>query len=279
VNRSSLLPGSLRARRGPGSLYRQLQSLRFLLTRDRRAAWAFLRSSELPLSLAERLALVARFDRITNQVRGYHTLGEMLAVAGQILRRPGPVTVIEAGCGKGSSTAKLSLATRRAGGRLLVFDSFRGIPTNTERHHNLDGRPVVFRKGAFCGRLPAVQRTVATLGAPEVCHYVKGWFEDTLPELDRHLRTAWPDRQPAPAIDVAILDVDLLSSTRSCLRAIVPRLARDGVLFSQDGHLRATHDLLGSRRFWEDEVGVAPPHIEGLGHAKLLVLRPPPTGR
>lgn len=247
-------------RRGTGSLYRRAQSVRFLLGRDRAAVIAFLRADyPVAFPLRERLALVRRFVTTTNHVRTYHTQAEMLTVADRILRlggRPG-LTVVEAGSGKGGSTAKLGLATRVAGGRLLVFDSFRGIPANDEVHRTLWGRPVAFRAGAFRGRLPSVRRVVARFGAPEVCEFRKGWFADTLPALDG-------------PVDVALLDVDLLSSTRTCLAHLVPRLRPGGAIFTQDGHLEAVVDLLGDGRFWRDEVGVEPPRIAGLGRRKLL---------
>jgi hypothetical protein len=54
------------------------------------------------------------------------------------------------------------------------------------------------------------------------------------------------------------------------------------VLFSQDGHLLATVDLLGHDAFWRDEVGVPPPAIRGLGRAKLVEIAAasfePPAG-
>jgi len=78
-------------------------------------------------------------------------------------------------------------------------------------------------------------------------------------------------RQP---VDVALLDVDLLSSTRTCLQHHFPLVRPGGVLFTQDGHLRAVVDLLASEAFWRDEVGVEPPRIEGLGERKLLAIRP-----
>jgi O-methyltransferase len=240
-------------------LYRRWKSVEYLFGRDRRDVFEFLRGGA-PMSRMDRARLIARFIKITNRVRGYHTLGEMLQISGEILRRPAPV-VVEAGCGKGSSTAKLSLAVRAAGGRLLVYDSFKGLPANDERHQNLDGREVVFRAGAFRGRINEVQRTLDELGAPEVCELHRGWFAETLPRL-------------AADVDVALLDVDLVESTRTCLRAIVPRLRRGGVIFSLDGQLRATHELLGDARFWRDELGVPEPAIDGMGTAKLLVIRP-----
>jgi O-methyltransferase len=214
--------------------------------------------------LVQRLGIVARFVTITNHVRTYHTQAEMLRVADRILHlagRPG-LTVVEAGSGKGGSTAKLSLVARLAGGRLVVFDSFQGIPPNAEVHVNLRGRRVEFRAGAFRGRLPSVRRTVARFGAPEVCEFRKGWFADTMPAF-------------AGPVDVALLDVDLLASTRTCLVHLVPHVRPGGVLFTQDGHLRAIAELLGDASFWRDEVGVAPPRIAGLGARKLLEIRPP----
>src|SRR5262245_22117080 len=77
-------------RRGRGTLYRRGQSIRFLLTRDRRAVIAFPRARyPRPLPFAQRLQLVARFVHITNQVRAYHSQAQMLTVADAVLRRMG----------------------------------------------------------------------------------------------------------------------------------------------------------------------------------------------
>jgi hypothetical protein len=252
--------------RGPGSLYRKLKSLQLLATRDRAAVLAFLRARyPIELSLAERLRLVARFVTTTNSVRSWHSQAELLAAADAIFRlagRPG-LTVVECGAAKGASSAKLSLVAARAGGRLHVFDSFRGLPKNEERHTRLDGSgPVVFQAGAFSGRLGTVQRTVERHGAPGVCELHKGWFEETLPKFQG-------------PVDVAVLDVDLLASTRTCLVHLYPKLRPGGVLLTQDGHLRAIADLIGSERFWREEVGVPMPRVEGLGERKLVVVRAP----
>jgi O-methyltransferase len=236
--------------------------VQFLLTRDRAAVWAFLRSRRpVGLTCRERLAMLRSFVRCTNAVRGYHTLTEMLIVVDRVLARagtPGP-TVVECGTGKGASTAKLSLAVRAASGRLIAFDSFRGIPANDERHVGRDGRSLVFRERAFAATLPSVRSVVERFGAPEVCRFEKGWFEETLPRLDG-------------PVDVALLDVDLLSSTRTCLTALAPRMRPGGTILSHDGHIRAIADLLADDGFWADEVGVRPSRIDGLGDDKLVEL-------
>ena len=253
-------------RRGPGTPMRALQTLRHLVLRDRGAVRRFL-TAPYPaaaggrLSRRSRLAMLRRFVTITNQVRGYHTLTELLVATDRVLGLAcrGELRVVEYGAGAGASTAKLSLAVRAAGGRLDVYDTFRGIPPNDERHELLDGTPVRFLKGAFRGRLGAVERRVGELGAREVCSFHKGLFEDTLPGLEG-------------PVDVALLDVDLVASTATCLRALAPRIRPGGCILSQDGHLRATHALLADRAFW-GEVGVAPPRVSSPTDGKLLELR------
>lgn len=259
LERSSTHTGAKVFRRGPGTIYRRLKSLQYLIGRDRAAVLSFLRASHPTVSRRDRWKLIERFVHITNQVRAYHTQTEILAVAERILRLKGRagLTVVEAGAGKGASTAKLSLVARAAGARLIVFDSFRGLPPNEEVHRNLDGREVRFRAGAFTGRLAQVERTVRELGAIEVCEFRKGWFEDTLPLFEG-------------AVDVALLDVDLLSSTRTCLKYLAPRLREGGAIFSQDGHLEAIVDLLRDADFWRSEVSIEPPKIAGLGINKFL---------
>src|SRR5687768_7366517 len=220
-------------RRNTGSLYRKLASIHFMMTRDRRAVIDFLRAHyPIALSLTDRIRLLRDFTRTTNAVRGYHTLAEILTVCDRIFRRAGTpnLTVVEAGAGSGSSTAKLSLATKIAGGRLIIFDSFKGIPPNGEQHRLLDGRELVFREGAFRGRLAAAKRVVETYGAIDVCEFHKGLFADTLPSFKQR-------------VHVVLLDVDLIASTRTCTERLFPLLEPGGVLFSQDGHLQATVEL------------------------------------
>jgi O-methyltransferase len=246
-------------RRGPGTVWRKLLTLGYLASRDRLAALRFLAAGE-----RRRLAILRRLVAITNGVRGYHTLGEMLTIADAILRRAAghAPLVVECGVGYGASTAKLSVAAAACGGRLVAFDSFRGIPANEEIHEHLDGRRTAFRPGAFRGRLATVQRTLERWGEP-VVELRKGLFADTLPAC------ALED------IDVAVLDVDLVASTRTCLVHLYPRLREGGVLFTQDGHLRGVVELLGDPSFWREEVGAEPPGISGLGRDKLLVIPAP----
>lgn len=254
-------------KRGTGTWYRKYQSLKFLVTRDRDEVARFLRASyPFDFPLRDRLRFLADITKTTNAVRGYHTLEEILRVCHHIFLCAGrdDLTVVECGAGSGSSTAKLSLATKIAGGRLVVFDSFQGIPENDEQHHLLDGRELVFRRGAFKGRLTAVKKRVAEFGVPELCSFHKGLFADTLSAFDGH-------------VDVALFDVDLISSTEQCTSHFYPRLRDGGAIFSQDGHLRATVDLYEREDYWAG-MPSPPPKIDGLGTGKMLRVTKPAQG-
>lgn len=131
-------------------------------------------------------------------------------------------SVAECGCYKGGSTAKLSLACRATGKRLLVFDSFEGLPEPEEwdAEHRIV-RPRTFMRGEYRGSLEEVRENVGRYGALEVCDFHRGWFMDTLPELDE-------------PIAVAFVDVDLALSTRQVLEHVWPLVVPGGILFLHD---------------------------------------------
>jgi O-methyltransferase len=251
----------LRARL-PWPLHYLLRKLR-ALPQDVPALWRLARLRGVAnLSLRRRLALIARSYRISYSVDCPHMEGEMAMVMTAILALPRDVSgvVVEAGSYKGGSTSKLSRAARLAGREMVVFDSFEGIPEHHEQHtKNIFGGDAYFPPGSYAGSLEEVRGNVTRLGAIEVCRFVKGWFDDTMPGF----------HEP---VGVAYVDVDLESSTRTCIRFMYPRLVEGGVLFSQDGHLPWVIKLLRDEAFWRDEVGCPPPRMDGLGTRKLVAV-------
>lgn len=218
----------------------------------------FLGNNQMGVSLKTRLAIVKQYYVVSANVDCPHAPKEILSYVETILSLPPSVQgcVVEAGCFKGGSTAKFSLAAKIAGRQLVVFDSFEGIPQNDEAHsstahgHN-------FAAGEYKGAEEEVRGNIAKYGHVEVCRFIKGWFDDTMPDF----------KEPVAAV---YLDVDLVSSTRTCLKHLYPLLQPGGVLYSQDGHLPLVCDLFDDDQFWEKELGVAKPAIIGLRKEKLI---------
>jgi O-methyltransferase len=217
------------------------------------------------LALSMRLRLVGRFYAVSRALPCPHTEPEMLEVAGRILAQPPgvPGRIVEAGCYRGGSTAKLSLAARIAGRRMTVFDSFQGLPESPETDvRNIFGETVRFSAGDYRAGLEEVKAGLARWGASEVCEFRPGWFEETMPLF-------------AGPIALLFIDVDLASSTRAVLKHLYPRLSPGGTLISHDGHLAPVIEVFRDRDFWRRELGVEPPPVAGLGRRKLIRLDKP----
>jgi O-methyltransferase len=166
--------------------------------------------------------------------------------------------IVEAGCYKGGSTAKLSLIAKLLNRELVAFDSFEGLPDNDERHgRSMDGMVADFYAGAYEGSLAEVRDTVRRYGSLPNTRFVKGWFSDTMVSF-------------AEPVVGGFIDVDLVSSTRDCLKYLAPRLVPGAAIYSQDGHLPLVIEALASDEFWSREVGVPKPRMQGLGSRKLV---------
>lgn len=213
----------------------------------------------------QRRMLVERVRAADTGMVCAHTAAEMERIISAILAIP-PSTrgcIVEAGCFKGGSTVKLSHAVKLVGRKLYVFDSFAGLPTHDEQHgRTLFGDKIDFYPGRYKGRLDEVRQNVTRFGAVDVCEFVPGWFDDTMPHF----------HEP---IALAFIDVDLASSTRTCLQYLYPLLVPGGSIFSHDGHLPLCMEVFRDDAFWKDVVGHARPAIPGLGRRKLLQIRKP----
>jgi O-methyltransferase len=217
------------------------------------------------ISLKDRLDYVRRQNVISQSVNCPHQDVHIVAFIEDFLSITSDVDgcVVEAGCYKGGGTAKFSIGAKAAGRRLVIFDSFQGIPPNDEEHDTtIYGEDLTgaFAGGTFAGTLDEVRSNVGKYGEIDVCEFVEGWFEDTLPGF-------------AEPIAAAYIDADLASSTRTCLKYIYPLMVPGGILHSHDGNMPLVVDVFDDDAFWKTELGCRKPQIEGLGTDKILKIR------
>lgn len=210
---------------------------------------------------------LSKFQSISNNVECPHNPSHILSFVVEMLKLPKDAEgcIVEAGCFKGGSTAKFSLVAKYLGRPLMVFDSFEGLPENSEDHSKtIHGTSIKgwFKGQQFRGSLDEVRRHVEEFGDISVCTFVPGWFEDTLPGYSEKIAAAY-------------LDVDLASSTRTCLQYLYPRIVPRGVLMSQDGDFPMVIDVFDDDDFWKNTVGCDKPHIQGLRHSKMISIVKP----
>ena len=224
----------------------------------------FLMQSDLNISFSQRFALIRDFYAITLSFENIpHYQRQILAFANAILKQPRDRNgvIIEAGCFRGVSSAKFSLVAKMTGKSFYVFDSFQGIPPNDEGHE-IYGEEVTFEEGDYAASLEEVQGNIHQHGHIDSCRFVKGWFDDTMPDFNEPVAAAY-------------LDVDLVSSTKTCIKYIWPLLEPGGVIYSQDAHLTDIIDLFADEDFWRNEVGVEPPVVSRLYKDQLLFATKP----
>ncbi len=122
--------------------------------------------------------------------------------------------VLECGCFKGFSTCCLSHAAAALGRRLVVADSFAGLPPPGPGEG-------AYEPGDFRGTRAEVAANVEACGRPEVVSYLPGWFAESLAGWQQPLALLW-------------IDVDLYRSTRDALDGAFPALDRRGSVFSHE---------------------------------------------
>lgn len=165
----------------PTPIYNFLRSLRHW--RDLFSSISFLRDDSLNLSFKDKFRIVKQLYVISSNVDSPHTQGEILNFIRSVLalHPESNGVLVEAGCFKGGSTAKFSLATEIMGKELVVFDSFQGMPENDEPHNkNIFGGAAGFKQGDYCGTLDEVKTNVRQFGKIKNCRFVQGWFDDTM---------------------------------------------------------------------------------------------------
>jgi len=156
--------------------------------------------------------------------------------------------VIECGTWKGGSAANLSLACRMVGRKLKIFDSFEGLPPGDP----LDREAKWYKRGDYAGSFEEVRANITKYGAPECCEFVRGWFNETLPQLD------------APVV-LAFIDVDLEASLDSCVRHIYAHLTPRGYIFIDEAIITDYCALFYSERWWRENFNRTPPGLIGAG--------------
>jgi O-methyltransferase/8-demethyl-8-(2,3-dimethoxy-alpha-L-rhamnosyl)tetracenomycin-C 4'-O-methyltransferase len=210
-----------------------------------------------------RLALAMRMAYIHMRVPCAHTPMELLQIVEEIIELPedDDAPFVECGCFNWGSSAKMSHAVAVAGRRLVICDSFEGLPGPSEVDAVEDKEN--FQQGDFRAALPLVRRTIERYGQAEFVDYVPGWFVDSLPTLD-------PER-----IAGAYLDVDLRSSVEDCLRHLWWRLKHGGLIFVHDVDRPSVVAPFEDHTWWKENVGGPRPELigalDGLGpHRRLL---------
>ena len=182
-------------------------------------------------------------DRLYNKYKHHTMLGRREYVANLALTASVTAAgcVIECGVWKGGSSAGMAevLGPDR---EYFLFDSFQGHvdpqpidgPAAFAWQADKDG-PWYFNN-AKVG--PEEADAAMKKSGAKKYRLIKGWFEDTVPTFT-----------PPSPVAVLRIDCDWYAGTMTCLRALFPYVAENGILIADgypdwDGYARAIHEYL-----------------------------------
>lgn len=209
---------------------------------------------------SKREELVKSFERIHASVPMGSTPTDGLILAEILMNLDAEGDFIECGCYAGGSSAKLSLVAKLLDRKLLVFDSFEGLPAVDQynlkdQHCRRDSNWVTdWTEGRYAARMDEVQHNIEKYGDVSRCSFVKGWFSDTLTS----------DNLPNQ-IAFAFADVDLANSARDCFTALWPILSDRGVYVTHDtAYIKVLLEIYNPK-LWRDQFKSIPPVLFGAG--------------
>jgi hypothetical protein len=204
--------------------------------------------------------LFYKFDKINHNIQCAHGEFEFYIMYAMILELLIEGPIIELGCFKGGSTAKLSLLSELTGRKLYAFDSFEGLPIPGPEDIEHDLIPWIYYKetveyneGTYIGTLDEVKSNVAKYGCIDVCEFRKGYFQETLPNFKVN-----------PAC--IFIDVDYIESARVVLKHLWPKLLPGGIFFTHETLSINFIEAITNSIWWESELNERPPLLYGAGY-------------
>jgi O-methyltransferase len=205
-----------------------------------------------------KLNLILRFSRNLKKVPTESSWLEHIELASSVLQIPPSVSgdVIEFGCYKGGSSVNLSILCAATGRKLIVCDSFEGLPEPNEEdkvHYNLyRDHYDHYEAGRFAASLDEVKDNISQFGCIDVCEFSVGYFEDSLRSLHKKYV-------------LAFFDADYVESLKPCVRKVWPNLRDRCRIYVHEATSLSLVSLFFDKKWWRDNLNSPAPGFVGSG--------------
>ena len=233
------------------SLFRSLPAIQvFLTSKDI--------GGDYGIGSRAKLELLYQFYLNIRRIETLSDFREHMELAAAVLRIARDIEghVVECGCYMGGSTANLSLVCKITGCKLIVFDSFAGLPEPQEYdrwHHAVHVKHTdIYYKGRFTAARETVEKNVAKFGSLSSCEFRAGYFEDTMRDIEDN-------------VVMAFLDVDLIDSLKPCLRGLWPKLKRGCKIYIHEALNLPLVSVFFDQEWWRENLGEDAPGFVGSG--------------
>lgn len=165
-------------------------------------------------------------------------------------------TIVECGVYKGATSIALSIAAKITGRRLILYDSFQGLPDGEKsipkRYYPYLKVTGSYKKGMYKGPIEEVKRNLKKFGEIDVCDFRKGYFNKSL-------------KKHREKIDFLFLDVDLVSSTKDCILGLWKFLKKGSFCYSDDACDLDVVKVWFDNKWWKKNLKCNAPGYIGSG--------------
>lgn len=202
---------------------------RYLLKTARRLCW----NDPRKILLYPVIRKIAPFTML-----GYAGLCQMVDAIDEMENKKLEGAVVEMGCWRGGCGALMAWRVKQHGSKRKVwlFDSFEGLPAfgkEEKEHAAIKGVVVVesdktdemlHPSGVMVASEKDVDTLSSMLGIGDYLCVVKGWFQNTVPQL----------KEKIDKIAILRLDADLYMSTKYCLNELYDSVVKGGIIVFDD---------------------------------------------
>tara|TARA_B100000989_G_scaffold289968_1_gene262543 strand:- start:821 stop:1672 length:852 start_codon:yes stop_codon:yes gene_type:complete len=164
--------------------------------------------------------------------------------------------IVECGCYKGASSVALSIFSKIVDRKLIVYDSFEGLPADNDKvenrnypHLKLTGK---YAEGMYKATRIEVENNLKLFGEYENVIIRDGFFKESLKTHDEK-------------IDLLFLDVDLIVSTQDCLKYLWTHLLNNSYIFTDDACDIDVVSFWFDEKWWRKNLNCDPPGYIGSG--------------
>jgi len=210
------------------------------------------------LTKNDRIKIVSRVLEILKNVISATNLNVHLTLLSKILEikvSKDTSYLVEAGSYYGASACTLSIAAQILNKKLIIYDSFSGLPGNDDKELKIYthlGVKGFYEKGMYAASRKVVENNIKKYGEYHSCIFREGHFEKTMPNHSEK-------------ICFLFLDVDLKSSTKSAIYYLWKHILDGHYIFTDDSCDLENVKLWFDDSWWKKNFNIISPCYVGSG--------------
>lgn len=213
--------------------------------------------NEYGISKIERKIIVKRILKILKNINSASSIQALVTLMKQILSIPknSSGVIVECGSFEGASSCVLSIGAQLIDKQLIIYDSFEGLPDveNTKpRIYPYLSVYGYYAKGMYTATLETLTKNLKLYGEINNVIIRKGFFNKTLPKHKEK-------------ISFIFMDVDLSSSTKTCIKYLWPKLNNNAYIYTDDACDMEVVKIWFDKDWWNKNLSQVPPGYIGGG--------------